>query len=418
MPIESDAFELSPEGGRERLAWATRRGQPSWLWPDVAVDDWRDAMAAIEDATRSVLTGHDGAVLRDCDAAAFEVACYVSGMGPLLGHWLETGTLAATPPLAAVPALQLDHNRARMAGLTGECRTLTAALAGCGVAATVIKGMHTALAYFPEPGARPVSDVDLVIAPADEPRAEAVLTDAGFAPGVRGESPPQRSWRRPGTRTEPRTLRFVHADDPWSIDLQTSLDRRYSAGAPIVRLDGAVESRTEPWAAMPSARVLRQPLMLLQLAVHAGLKLSSLTMIRLVELTLVIRAEQEKDPELWSGFLAAATRAGALGAVYPALRLCELLAPGTVPAEVRAAAERAAPARVRAVVDPLRPADAQPILRCSVGERLMWTDTAKGALIQVVREALLPEPGLTLPQIGRAYYNRFRRIVTGSLTLR
>jgi hypothetical protein len=42
---------------------------------------------------------------------------------------------------------------------------------------------------------------------------------------------------RAGGATQPRTLSFVHRDDPWSIDLQTSLNRRYSYGAPVIALD-------------------------------------------------------------------------------------------------------------------------------------------------------------------------------------
>ena len=44
----------------------------------------------------------------------------------------------------------------------------------------VIKGFHTAHAYFPEPGARPFYDVDVVVPPAAIAHAERLLGEAGF----------------------------------------------------------------------------------------------------------------------------------------------------------------------------------------------------------------------------------------------
>ena len=48
------------------------------------------------------------------NAEAIGVACYTSGVGPLLGFWLEQGGIAASPQVSAVLERHLRHNRLRM----------------------------------------------------------------------------------------------------------------------------------------------------------------------------------------------------------------------------------------------------------------------------------------------------------------
>ncbi len=128
------------------------------------------------------------------------------------------------------------------------------------------------------------------------------------------------------------------------------------------------------WAPHPDAIALDQPLLLFHLAVHAGAGLQNLTLLRLVELNLVIRQDLAAGRLNWSAFLALGERAGLLGFAYPALKLCEDLTPGVVPAEVLDSCARAAPRGVLRVVRRLSPATAQRIERSSVGEHFMWAD--------------------------------------------
>src|SRR3569623_17180 len=168
----------------------------------------------------------------DGAAAAIGIAAYSSGTGPLRGLWLERGWLAADAGVAALLRLHLHHNRLRMAMLTAEPARIATAMAEQGLRPVLLKGLHTAHGYFPEAGARPVSDVDLLVDPGEDTMAAAVLTALGYVPGRPGRGiPAQRDWRRPETGTAPRTLSFVHYQDPWSIDVQGSLNRRYAPGA-------------------------------------------------------------------------------------------------------------------------------------------------------------------------------------------
>ena len=57
MTGRADASLLTEAEVRERIAWASRRGQPHWLWPELDPADWKAALDSIERAVRDVLAG-------------------------------------------------------------------------------------------------------------------------------------------------------------------------------------------------------------------------------------------------------------------------------------------------------------------------------------------------------------------------
>lgn len=416
LNASSDGIDLTPEAVRARFDWATRQGQPNWLWPHVTVAQWHEALMAIEHLLRATLIGQPPTTSLDGDPEAVGVACYTSGVGPLLGFWAERGMIAASPPITAVLETHLRHNRLRMDRLTVEAVTLANALTSAGIGVTLLKGLHTAR-YFPEPGTRPVSDIDLLVAETDAPLLADVMRGLGYAPGLISRGPPpQQEWRRPEVPVEPRTLCFVHEDDPWSVDVQASLNRRYAPGAPMIRLDDAlVGGARNLWSEVPEADVLAQPLLLLQLAVHASCGFQSLNMLRLVELALVIRRDGAAGLLSWDAFLALAERLGALGLVYPALRLCEMLVPGTIPAEVAARCIRRTPAAVRRVVDRLTPANAQRVVRYSIAEKFMWSGSRLNMVRQLLSDVVPPGIGSTSDLLG-IYRKRAWKIARQTLS--
>lgn len=413
MDLPLDTFDLTPDVVRERFNWAIRRGQPAWLWPDLPVERWQEALVSIEAAVRGVLTG-GSAMQLDGDPDALGVASYTSGVGPLLGYWLERGVLSASEPVAAMLKLHLQHNRLRMERMTRRTIALVEALTARGVGVTLLKGMHTAHCYFPEPGTRPASDIDILIAASDEKAANETLRNLRFEPGAISSWPPERNWRLPEVPVQPRSLCFAHADDPWSVDLQRSLNRRYSAGAAVIRLDD-VAARMEPWPVAHDAQVLGQPVLLLQLAVHASCGLTSLTLLRMVELIFVIRRDTQEGLLRWDEFMAAAERADALGMIYPALRLCEQLAPGTIPDDVYAACVRQTPVAVQRIVDRLTPANAQRVVRCSLAERFMWTPSPTNVVRQILLE-LIPPGANSFSRLLKIYQLRAWRLARRTLT--
>ena len=156
----------------------------------------------------------------------------------------------------------------------------------------------------------------------------------------------------------------------------------------MIRLDDALAG--EAWPQVPAATVLPQPLLLLQLAIHASCGFQSLNMLRLVELALIIRRDVAAGLLRWDAFSALAERLGAFGLIYPALRLCEMLVPGTIPPEVAAQCTLRTPAAVRRVVDRLTPADAQRVVRYSMAEKFMWSGSQLGIVRQLLSDLVPP----------------------------
>src|SRR5262249_47417546 len=121
----------------------------------------------------------------------------------------------------------------------------------------------------------------------------------------------------------------------------------------------------------------------------AGAGWQNLTLLRQVELVLVIRHDQAVGRLSWEAFLDVGARTGALGYAYPALRLANKLAPGTVPGVVLERCGSHAPRAVRRVLERLTPATAQRIDRASVGEHFMWAEGWR-ARLRLLGSDILP----------------------------
>jgi hypothetical protein len=403
-----DELEIDEEDFRRRKAVATQRGNSAWLWPEVSQAAWAEAVAQVSQCVATVLAGEEGKLVGD-HQLAISIACYTSGVGPLLGHWLQAGLLRADPATAALLNLHLEHSRQRAERVSTLSRSVVRMLGAERISVIALKGGHTAHTYFPHAATRPSSDLDLLV-PADQAAAaEAAFAAAGMH--CLGRDEDQSNWTMRGERSAPRSIWMVHSDDPWSVDLHQTLDLAASAGATPVRLDAAEPfSRTDAWPLEGDARVLRQPLLLLHLAAHAGAGLHNLSLLRMVEIILVIRQDEANGRLSWEEFLAMAELTDGFGAAFPALRLSEKLAPGTVPAAVLDRCAAAAPRRVREIVESLTPATAQRVDRTSVGEHFMWASGMRGWARQL-RSDLIPRSGL-----ASVYRARGFRLMRGQIS--
>ena len=404
--------EMPAEEVRQRFVWARRQGRPAWLWPDMPIDAWRSAMDRIGSAAGAILSGAAGVGL-DGEPEAIGLAGYTSGMGPLLGLWLEQGRLKAGKPVAEVLARHLAHNRLRSARMAEAAALVVGRLADRGIGTVVLKGVHTGAVYFPEAGARPASDIDLLVAPGDEAMAEAVMRSCGLA--FKGRNHWESDWALPGVRPEPRSLTYVHADDLWSIDLHSALKISAGEGTPVAELDLAGPTAgCGLWPVDTRAGVLGQPLLLIHLAAHAGAGWQSLTLLRLVELVLVIRQDVAAGALSWDAFLDVGARTGALSYAYPALHLAEKLAPGVVPGDVLDHCVAKVPGVVRDTLERLTPATAQRIDRNSVGEHFMWAQGWQDRLRQLALDIQLR--GRSWPELRRVYEERAWRLIRGRVS--
>lgn len=381
---------------------AVRQGQPRWLWPETTPQKWQAALGQIELAVRHALAGAREAVSLEGEPEDIGIAAFTSGTGPLLGYWVTQGRLHAEPAVMSLLKAHLAHNRERMERLTEFAIPVVDALANAALKVTVLKGMHTAHSYFPTPGTRPLSDIDLLIEASEVEAANEILQSLGYLPGPVGFG--EQVWRLAGTPTEPCSLSLVHRDAPWYIDLHTSLDRRYSPGAPMIRMDRALRAcERARWALSPNGEVLTGPGHILYLASHASRGLVSLSMLRLIELVFVIRRLEQDDCLSWENFLVLSDQTENLSCSYPALQQANSLSPGLVPESVLEKLKRHAPPAVRLVVEPLTPATCQRVLRTSVRERFMWTRSIGGWAREIVGSLL---PRLTFRELTGIYRMR------------
>ncbi|HEU4884601.1 MAG TPA: nucleotidyltransferase family protein [Longimicrobium sp.] len=349
-PLPLNALDESPDQVQRRFRQAHEAGTPRWFWPEIPVARWAAGRREIVRATGDVLAGRTAALdpRGEVGAQALGVAAFTLGMGPLLGHWIGTGVLDAEPETAAVLTLHLEHGRARARKLDAALESALAALASAGVAATVLKGMHTSRTLFPEPGARPMTDVDVVVDPEKIPAAEGALEAAGFVrlAVAYQRRPYHADWRPPGEDGQLRSLMLTHRDSPLTVNLHDEFDRHPGPGRVRLGTPGPADTGAMPGVRTP-ARVLAGPFLIAYLAAHAGEERETLLLVRLVELVLAMRTV---DPAPLRDFLHARRIAHH---VYPALALAERLAPGTLDSGFLAWLQAESGPRVRAAVDAL-----------------------------------------------------------------
>jgi hypothetical protein len=404
---------LDPERPEEINARLTRYAatlDARDLWPEVTASAFRAAQAELARAVSAVLAGGNTPVPlrlpRETDTRSLGIAASAAGIGPLLGLWCSTGRIVADPPVADEFAIQLEHGRRRAARLRRELERVLVALAERGIEAFVLKGSHTGYRYFPEPGTRPATDIDLLVTPAQGRAAHGVLRDLGFLEGSRGEA--WRShWTPPGAGTM-RSLALAHADNPWVLDLHVSLDRRLFRGL-TTGLGTPEPAAGEVWNEFSRpVRILPQPLLLAYLAVHASTHFYSITLLRLVELVLVVQRDFA-SPEGWRAFGDLVRRARAGRLAFPALHLAERLAPGTVDPRVLEQVAAAAPPRLRRIVHASTPASAQRLHPYPRGERYVWVASLR-ELAGALAEVAWPREGHRLVSPRTALAVQWRRI--------
>lgn len=393
----------------------TRDGRD--LWPEVGVRAFRAAQAEIGRVTSAVLAGAGPVSLHlppGVDPRALGVAAFATGMGPLLGYWCETGSVTAEPEVASLLAVHLDHGRRRAARLGAELDRIVATFAGRGIETLVLKGSHTARVYFPEPGTRPTADMDLLVSRDDRPAAEGALRGLGFAENAATVVEERSHWLPPDSGPV-RSLELAHADDPWSVDLHTSLDRQLLPGVSMTL--GRVEpSSGTAWHEFSRpGRILAQPLLLAHLALHASAHFYSMPLVRLVELVLVARRDFAGHAQRWREFDDLVGRTGAGRCVFPALDLAERLAPGAMNPRTLELVAAAAPRRLRRHVSALTPASAQRLHPSPVGERFLWPSSPRELLASALDLAWPREAGrLVSPRKAlQSHGRRLRRLFFG-----
>ncbi len=409
---------VAPDEVSRRLAEFHRNQDPAALWP--GLDEGRRVAAAraIEGVARRVLSG-ERAVALDPGAAhaayALGVAGHTTGMGPAVGAWIESGLVTASAGPAAFFAEHVIYGRQRAARIEREVLPAIDALLARNITPVVLKGFHTARSYFDELGARPMADVDLLVAPGEVADAEGALESAGFRPATEALRPYKRDWLGPDVEDRVYSVERSHPRTKWALELHASLDRIYHPGV-VAHLDGERNCTLPFDVAGRPLLALAPALLVVYLAAHASQELDSMRLIRIYELATVIRTERASGRLDWNEVIVMLERTGAARFTYPALTLVEDLAPHTVDARALAMAREASTAAARHTVPRLAPAggsaDERAVLR-----QMMWTRGVVGVLQRFLRlfwPAAFDRPG----DVPRGWAVRFRRIRRGILSFR
>ncbi|MDQ3809777.1 MAG: nucleotidyltransferase family protein, partial [Chloroflexota bacterium] len=274
-------------------------------------------------------------------------------------------------------------------------------------------GFHTARAYFPDPGTRPLTDIDLLVSEADFDRAPPALRAAGLVESEARSARNRRDWIPAGAGRKVRSLELCHADNPWSIDLHVSLDRTMFRGCtvgfgPVRSADAAARVVLER-----CVRVLAQPLLTAFLALHTSQELQSVPLLRLVELVLVIRRDRAEGRLEWEALRALLVRTGTARFVFPAFALLEKLAPGTLDPALHEELTAAATPRMRRVLQRTTPANVQRLDHMSVEEKFMWA-AGPGDVVRRLSQFIRPlGTDGSLADLGRTYYRWLSRLRRG-----
>ena len=285
--ISSDAPDDATESSRRVTAFE-RSGDPADLWPGLSERTRVAAAREIERITSEVLAGRPAAIGDAHDAYALGVAGHTTGMGPVVGRWIEDGRVTANAAVAAVFARHLDHGRRRAVRMEREVLPALDAFIARGIPVVALKGLHTSRVYFDEPGMRRLSDVDLLVPPSRVADAETSLASVGFEANGPAHRPYKRDWIGPGVDPRFFSVEYADARTSWALELHASLDRVYNAGT-AARLDSE-RTRTQPFVvAGRTIAALEPELLFVYLACHASQELESMRLLRVFEMVRVIR---------------------------------------------------------------------------------------------------------------------------------
>lgn len=413
LPVERSSDD-------KRLRTWLLTGDPGHLWPHVTPASRREAHRRVAAVTRAVInrTPLPGRLEADGDVpvAAWGVAAYTSGMGPLLGHWIAQRVVEADTQLADLFREHLEHGHRRAAKITTAMRQVIDACGHLGVTPTVLKGAHTAQVYFPDVATRPSADIDVLVHPSAFGRACAALETAGFTEARRTSRPPRSEWIRRDSSPMIHSLELDHAENPWSIDLHQSLERWYFRG-----LRGGFEPAL--WTTVPlelaNVRVqgLAQPLLTAFLAMHAAFGVRDLRLLHLVELVWIIRRDVASGSLQWRDLTELLTKTRTARFAYPALELAERLAPGTIDPDTRGQLAGTGTARMRRVIDAISTAGMQ-LPRRTLDERLMWACGVRELLCNIGELVWPSDEALPAAEVARLYLRRARLLVRGRIGIR
>lgn len=281
------------------------------------------------------------------------VTALALGLAPLLHDQLEGwGRALPHPPAQAKLTFARQLERTRH---TARQAQLAEALAALPVTPIVLKGAYLAECVYPEPGLRPMNDIDLFFPPEALPAVTAALAALGYGgketpaelgPGITKHTSTFQRAGGPAATPNP----YLSARGGHMLEPHRSLEESWFG----LRCDltPGMWDRSQPitLAGQP-ARALAPADALLHLAVHLTFHLiqGSPSFVQLAD----IATFTQRVAVPWDDLLARARALRASSFVYAGLRLGHQVLGAPVPPEVLAALAAASPANVRRAAEGL-----------------------------------------------------------------
>jgi hypothetical protein len=295
------------------------------------------------------------------------------GLGPLLYRALSL----AGDERASLFVAEFRHATTANLLRMGHARRLADRLAAEGVGAVLLKGAATLVRFGGEPGVRPMADLDLLVAPADVPRASAVLRAGGLTERDRYPSSGGRS----------HSMSFVGQAGPlaFDVDLHRGV-APWPVAAALARAILASPDEVSGW---------RIPGIVDAVCVAALHRASQGFVGGCLDLVDLRRLTGLLDEDGWARLLATSRRFGIEGAVYASLRQASWWLGAGSPVAVGglAALGGALGAARRALLHGLAPVDApirsRPVLNGPLGRNLLVVPSATRGLPALVAAARL-----------------------------
>jgi hypothetical protein len=319
-------------------------------------------------------------------------------LAPILYVALRGG---AAPPLVLARlrgAWMAAERQHLMAG--PQLRELVAAFGRAGIETILLKGPLLAADYYSDPALRPFTDLDLLVRRRDRERAIEVATALGYAHGSPGRSLAYELEHAPAAYFVAPGGARLPVDLHWECVAHPGGSRATELAAE------EIWSRTLPspsWGA--AARTLAPEDLVIYLAAHFAIHHSLAGALWQLDLALVLRRHGATLD--WDAVAARATRWGAAGAVYFALRTVGDRFGATAPTPT---INRLRPGDIRvALIDRLLSAGPDRLVKLEYLVGLLMLDRYAD-MVRTLAAGLVPRPGWL-----RARYDS-RSVITAYLT--
>jgi len=283
----------------------------------------------------------------DWDSAV--ITAIVLGLAPQM-FWALRDLASGVPPGAlARLAASHDAHAARSSELFAQFGEIVEALDRVGIRPIALKGLHVAGALHPQPGLRPMNDLDLLVDAAEMPRGRAVLerlgyrerhTSPDFGPGITKHT---STFRRPSDGPA-RPNPFLFTDHDRTVEPHTSLEESWF-GLRVDVSDGVARRAVPCELGGHRCRVLVTEDLVLHLCVHLcfHLIMGRPSLLQLTDLLAVVRAA---SPD-WDRVLDRAAEVRAAPYALAGLGLAADLLGAAVPAETLDRLAAGTPRRLR-----------------------------------------------------------------------